>query len=47
MTMRYILAILITIFSTHIWAQETPFEGLELAQPTIKETKASIQRGAK
>lgn len=48
MTMRYILAILFTLFSTHIWAQDLPVEGLRLATPEINQTDmASIQRGAK
>lgn len=46
--MRYILAILITLFTSHIWAQDNPFEGLRLAEAPIHETDmSSIQRGAK
>lgn len=48
MTMRYILAILITLFSTQLWASELAVEGLQLASPDINQTDmASIQRGAK
>lgn len=46
--MRYILAILITLFSTQIWAEGQAFDGLQLAQPKIDRTDMeSIKRGAK
>jgi len=46
--MRYILAILITIFSTQGWAEGETFDGLQLAKaPIQQDDMASIKRGAK
>lgn len=45
--MRYILAILLAIFSTQLWAEE-PVEGLVLAKAPIHQSDMeSIKRGAK
>lgn len=45
--MRYILPILLILFTTHIWAEEPP-EGLVLSEATINQSDMdSIKRGAK
>src|SRR3990167_749583 len=45
--MRYILAILLTVFSLKLWAEGTGVEGLELASASINQSDiASIKRGA-
>lgn len=46
--MRYILAILLIVFSTHVWAESEGTSGLELAQaPIDRSDMQSIKRGAK
>lgn len=46
--MRYILAILLTLFSTQIWAEAQSFDGLVLATAPIKRNDMkSVRRGAK
>lgn len=47
--MRYILAILLIVFSTHIWAEEgQAFDGLALSKaPIDRSDMESIKRGAK
>jgi ubiquinol-cytochrome c reductase cytochrome c1 subunit len=47
MKMRYILAIFLTLFSLHVWAEGTA-EGLQLAEAPINRSDMdSIKRGAK
>jgi ubiquinol-cytochrome c reductase cytochrome c1 subunit len=48
MMMRHIVAILVLLFSSSIWAEGGKFENLVLAQPSIDASDvASIKRGAK
>jgi ubiquinol-cytochrome c reductase cytochrome c1 subunit len=48
MMKRYILAILLVLFSSQLWAEEQKFEGLQLATAPINEFDMdAVKRGAK
>jgi len=48
MIMRHLIAILVLMVSSSVWAEESKFESLVLAKPSIDATDvASIKRGAK